>query len=547
MTTTRPGLWPLHNQLETNIVLPENSLYYFSGYPIGLPVPSGDHNGKLTRGGKWHKYLDFNSLRNEDWLNLTGTQVLSATTLSYTVGASVLSGGAAVLTSGTLLLNGTRFQTDAALLNPVGGTVTGSPLLFTAALTPGRIWVYVSDEGVMRYESVAAGVADSPGATEQALVGVDIDALGNVTDGAVLPITQPYGSNELDVVIPITIGDLTVTSALLVSGTADFTGVTQVDAAFSVINQNPATLSGNTVIGTASGGDFLTCHATAQFNENVSIAKNTTLGTTSANTHVINSTIIAPVTIVCASGTTPGVKATGAVASATSHGGDFYGGHPDASGCKGTTSTGDGVHGIALDAAGVAVRGTALEGHAGYFTGDTTSPTYAALRVVPQDADAASPGAGDLYINSARALGKLRVYPTLAWESVHSSVKGHFKRWTSTPASGTETAGAGNELAGVTTPIAEEVGDVLITATGSLTCPSDNLLVLITIYDTTSNSDVATTYWRAPTGSPNRTGPFVIQGIRTLPSTVPRTFVIKFGSASDIDYEDVIITVDGVA
>lgn len=203
MTTERPGLYPYHDVNGTNATNPEDSLFLYSGYPAGLKVPSSDHNGKFRRTGFWLEYLDRNGITNSDWLDDATTAALTTDSLTYDTGENVLGAGATVLTRGVYLINGTRIETDAAFLSPVGGAVTGDKLKYPGATAPGRIWIYAGASGQPRYESVAAGVADSPEANEITLVGVDIDATGEVTDGAVEPVTLALPDLHLPVAVPV--------------------------------------------------------------------------------------------------------------------------------------------------------------------------------------------------------------------------------------------------------------------------------------------------------------------------------------------------------
>lgn len=334
MTTSRPGLWPVHDINATNVTLPENSLYFFSGYPIGLPVPSGDHNGKFMRGGQWAQYMDLNGLRNGDWLDSTSgaTAALTTTGLEYNVGDNVLTTGATPTSRAVYLVEGTRVETDAAFLNQVGGTVQGEPLIYVGATVPGRIWIYATDEGASRFESVGPAVADSPAANEMTLVGLQIDALGVITNGAVAPITKPLPTAvTIPVVVPVLIshddvttpalslsnttgyaltvlaggaditgnlivtGGLGVTGNVGVTGDSTFTGTVDVDGAFSVVNNAAADFTGAVTLGSASA-DAITVNGTTTCNAPLTVANgqaftangNSTLGNAGTDTLTVN-------------------------------------------------------------------------------------------------------------------------------------------------------------------------------------------------------------------------------------------------------------------
>jgi hypothetical protein len=426
----------------------------------------------------------------------------------------------------------------------------GSPHTFTASRDT---YVNLNEAGLVEYQEVAnAAPAPSPTAGYVAVWkvvtdGTEIDTVTNIIP--VIPVFKDVAANSLALgdylvvggTLEVT-GDVTLDGGLAVAGLANFAGSGLVGDSgadswsFSAATTFNATASFNADVnlGNASG-DTITCTGT------LSILNNCTIGSNGSDSCTINSVIIAPVVVTCASGTTPGITSTGAAASATSHGGLFSAGNDAADGMRAaTTATSSNT--------AAALRATASgSGRAARFESDTTSPVTATIQIVPQDADASSPGSGDLYMNSARGLGKLRVYPTLGWESVHSSSKGFFSKF-SAMVSGTELAAAGTELAPVTTAAPEELGDVLVTATGSLTFPNDTDLVLITLYDTTANVTVCSQNERAPDidGGANRTRSFVIRGVYTLPSLALRTFVVTIGAGVDIDYANLIVSVEGI-
>jgi hypothetical protein len=279
MTTTRPGLYPYHDVNGTNITWPEDSNFLFSGYIPGIPVPSADHNGKFNRAGFWHEYLDRDGIRNEDWLD-PANAMLSLSTLTYDIGSNVLTTGATVSSRGVYLINLTRIETDAPFLNPVGGSVAGDPLIFPGATVPGRIWVYASSTGQVRYESVAPATADSPAGNEITLNGLDIDALGEVTDGAVVPVTLPLPPQGLSISSPIVTvpalivsGELAVTLDAYFSQAVSITGGAYVGGNFQV--------DGNVLLGNAIG-DTTTVAGPATFNSSATVT-----GTTTCNGNVV--------------------------------------------------------------------------------------------------------------------------------------------------------------------------------------------------------------------------------------------------------------------
>ncbi len=261
MTNTRPGLYPYHDINGTNVVEPEDSLYLFSGYVAGVtPVPSGDHNGKLRRAGLWHAYLDRSGLRNEDWLTAAVNTSLTLTSLTYTNGGNVLTTGAVVKTRGAYLINQTRIETDTPFLSVVTAPVQGDPLVYVGATVPGRIWIY-TDGGSPRFESVAAGTPDAPNAGEITLVGLDVDALGVVTDGAVVPVTLPLPAYGLPVTLPFTFGDTvtistTTNSALIatsVNGPGNNAVIITADTGAALLAQNSSATDATVTIENSLG------------------------------------------------------------------------------------------------------------------------------------------------------------------------------------------------------------------------------------------------------------------------------------------------------
>jgi hypothetical protein len=265
MTTTRPGLYPYHDVNGTNITYPEDSAFLFTGYVAGVtPVPSADHNGKLNRSGSWHAYLDQNGLRNSDWLDETADSSLTLTALTYNNGGNVLTTGATVLTRGTYLVNNTRVETDSAYLNFIANSIKADPLVFPAAIVPGRIWIYANQDGPARFESVAPGTPDAPVGNEITLVGLDVDAVGVVTDGAVVPVTLPLPDYGLNVGIPFLLSsDLTVGGAVEIGGSLTVMGpLTAEDVAqFNIDTLISTTAGTNTTIG-ADATNYCTINST---------------------------------------------------------------------------------------------------------------------------------------------------------------------------------------------------------------------------------------------------------------------------------------------
>lgn len=584
----RPALWPIHNINGTNSTAPEVSAFLFNGYPVGLPVPSADHNGKLKRSGDWDRYLDVEGLRNDDWLeSATGTVfALSSTSLTYDTGGNVLAApGAQVSTRARYLIAGVRVETDETFLNLntyTGGPVGGDPLIFPSATVPGRIWIYANEEGSPRYESVGPAVADSPAADEMTLVGLQIDGAGVVTDGAVAPITQPLPSQGMTVVIPVLVEDLSAEtlSAERIIGTGNASFVPTIEAQPSagapslLVTGNGSTSAsqaaidadGNTgralraestgtvaaidVVHTGSG-DGVAIDTTGGSGDAISI----TAGAIGVNATSSTATAVQGITTSgtavrgLSSGLGDAVVGSGGP-NAASSGGLFVSTHVDAVALVGQTVAGASSSAAASrceafgDGTGVDAR--AADGYAITAESDTTSPTRAALRLVPQNNDPTTPLAGDLHFGSNRGTGKLRVYTTLH-ESVHSSDKGWVKQWGAPASGGPIAGGSGNLSLAQISP--EETGDVLVTATGSLEWGGDTNNATVSLVDVTSAVTVASQIERAidTDGVPPNQTSFSIRGERTLPDTSTRTFAVVISvNVGTVTYSNVVCSVEGV-
>ena len=621
MTTTRPGYYPVHDANGTNLIAPEDSLYWFSGYPFGLIVPSADHNGKLQRSGDWHKYSDLNCLRNGDWLDAAAaTFALASTALTYVVGGNVLTTGGVVATRGTYLLNGTRIETDSALLNPIAGAVRGEPLVYAGATAPGRIWIYVSDAGDVRFASAAVAAVDAPAANEMTLNGIDIDAAGAITDGAVAPITLPLPTYELGITIPIVMADLSlngtgtvldVVGGGVTAGAASTAINGGIGPGATVLSTSPtdAALEVTNIIGTTSflvNGSSVCDDITADTIDILGGAAIPTLqvaaavGEPSVSVTGSGAAVLAEAAVVIDGSTGYGlsveVSGTASALIATSTGTTSYAAQfsNEATGIysvsndtgKGVLGYGGpnsvisyGVHGVATNANAHGVVGAAqasagifaygVVGYGGSTSGsgvngvaygngygvvaqaDTTSPVRASVRIVPQDDDPSSALQGDFMFNSSlvgSSTGRLRVRTSL-WESVHASPKGLVWAFGSkTSGSIAAPAATGNLSLAQITP--EQTGNVLVTATGTLLFSTDTSSCTITVVDATSAVTISTSVERGidTDGVAPNSRSFCIRGIRALPNTSTRTFVIVITADSGtITYSNVICSVDGVS
>jgi hypothetical protein len=301
---TRPNYYPYHDVQQSNIILPQNSLFILNGYPVGYPVPSADHNGKFNSNYQWVTYLDQGTLRNDDWLS-SDNVALSSTTLQYSAG-NVTTTGAPVKFYATYLINNKRVEIDDAALNGIGADVQGSPLLYPLAIKPGRIWVYTTSSGTVRFESVAPATVDAPAGSEITLVGIDIDALGDVTDGNVVPVTLPLPTKQLTITTPLYAVDLTLSGALAVAGNLDVSGDVNLGSTpantaavnGSLIVAGSTTCNGDVILGTTFA-DALIVPATATFQSPVYFNGNVDLGNAAADALTVNATATfnAPVTV----------------------------------------------------------------------------------------------------------------------------------------------------------------------------------------------------------------------------------------------------------
>jgi hypothetical protein len=598
----RPSYYPLHDLLATNTVAVQDTLYRPNGYPSGLPVPSADHNGKLRSNALWNAYGDANQLHIADWVDTTIDAQLTLTSLTYAAGGNVTTTGAIVATRGAYLFQGGRFETDDAFLNQVGAAIQASPLIVPAATLPGRIWIYTNEDGDLRVDSVGVGVADSPNPDELSLVGVDVDAGGVVTDGAVTPTTAPLPPSVLPVSIEIdSAGDITarnlnadaivtglrfVALGGLLGGPTLSVGATSGQTSVDVTGDGTLaaiTSAGGTsyaLIGTSSGSDaclrathtgsgagLLLAHSGSgqglninQFGTGVGIRVNATSdyaidATGPSGGDVINSTTdsgIAVRAVVTSTGV--GVAAIGGPSASSV---PVYGvtGHVDAIGVQGETIGGAntaaaGVQGLG-NGAGTGVYALANgTGYGAVLEADTTTPARAAVRLIPQDADPTTGDQGALLLNSARGpTGKLRTYTT-QWESVHSSAKGYVFVF-GTAASGVTAGGSGNLSLAQISP--EETGDVLVTGTGHLEFSVDNGSCTVALWDVTAAVLIAAQIETSSDPANNAVNlgiiqrSFAIRSPYTLPDANTRTFaVVITANTGTITFEHVVTSVDGV-
>lgn len=579
-----------------------NNTLTITGFAEGEVIPSREHNTLWLIGSLWDTYLDFNTLKLADIVDLATSQRWSDDRLSYNVGENVLAGGANVDTFASYMFDGWRIQIDENLLVPAGA----SPLLVPFATTPGRIWIYVDTSvisntpplqpiPVLRVDSVAAGDPPTPSAGELALVGVDVDAAGFVT-GNTYPAVEPEreviygtrvqrwrgqtfyestanyktgatsinasstsatdpavqianvsGGDALTVIGPTTL-DTAVADAIQIDGGQAqptlYVGAALFDPSIEVVGNGSTLTTQAAIYADAAGGRALyafgtTINPVAQFsNLSSGIACSCTNGDTGIALSVSTN-----------GGTGQAISVSGPSSGTNSAVQIFAGANGSiALRAFGTTSsTVYAIEGVGGSTSGSGVSGRASgDGYGVSCESDTTSPVRAALRVVPQNADPTSPQQGDVLFNSSRGpTGKIRVYTT-QWESAHSSARGWVRHWGST-ASGTTAGGSGNLSLAQITP--EQTGNVLVTATGSLSWAVDNGSTTVSLVDVTSGITLVTQTERAidTDGVAPNAHSFVIRANRLLPNTTTRTFaVVLTASVGTVDYTNVICSVEGV-
>lgn len=573
------------------------------GFAAGQTIPSREHNTLWLIDGLWSTYLDYGTLRLSDYIDVATPQQWSSTQLAYTIGANVTGGGGAVVASfAAYQFGGYRISITDEILKLAGA----SPLLVPFATAPGRIWVYANVNTItlstptasVRVESVVAGSPAAPLAGELALVGVDVDGTGaitaNVYPGSV-PVNEVVystvrqrwrGRTNFDELATFDHTDTVIdaTSTAAASPTARITNSSGGNALEVVGPTLADTIQADAIAVVGAQPQPTVDIGPAVFDPSLQVVGNGALSLAQAALHVDGD--VGYGGYVFSSGTTPTfvVEGTGvaartlevygenfAVWGQSTFGRGIYGQggddvlgagvegqatHVGAPGVRGNTLvnanvTTYGVEGRGGVTSGSGVRGLGIgDGYGVVAEADTTSPVRAALRIVPQNADASSPQQGDVAFNSARGpTGKLRTRTT-QWESVHSSAGGWVKQW-GAPASGSTAGGSGNLSLVQISP--EEVGTVLLTVTGTLSWTVDNGTATVQIVDITSGLTVATSLEQnvdvvgASITSPNNSRTFAVHGVRTLPNTATRDFaVVITANIGAVAYANVVCIVEGV-
>jgi hypothetical protein len=603
----RPSLLPLIDTTLSNVIDWANTPYWYTGFAPGQVVPSAPHNTLWLLGALWNGYLDYGTVRTADYLQSSADQRWSTTQLAYNVGDEVITLGAEVDTYVIYYVGGYRIEVDAGLLRPYGAlpllqpgaTLPGRLWLY---LDYGVITDPAQPVAAIRVESVAAGVPASPAAGELPLVGVDLNVLGVVT-GNTYDASDPelglvYSSalpqaflGNVVIAGSLEAGSLELGGALDMGGfaitNADDVGCESVTANNGV-STGTLTTSGDVEIGgdldmtlgAISNASAIACVGLVATQN--SAGTEAVLGTNATGPGVKGTSVSAigvegtsasafGGVVGSNSSTGPGVKGTGGTAAAGVEGVASVAAQPGVKGTGAAAAGSHGLSGVAVNTSSYGVAGTAsaaattsgagvradglgnapalwavaVDGHAGLFTGDTTSPTRAVIRMTPQDADPSSTGAGDFFPNSSR-LNKLRHHDGTKYLSVHSSAKGGVSAFAAGSAGTTLNSG---DLATVSiTP--EEAGEVLITATGLIEQAGDGDSCNIVLRDVTLGATIQTTVERQidTDAAGVRTRSFVARAVYTLPSAAARSFAFQINgnAAVNVTRSACVLSVTGI-
>jgi hypothetical protein len=243
-----------------------------------------------------------------------------------------------------------------------------------------------------------------------------------------------------------------------------------------------------------------------------------------------------------------GVRGTGGNVS-TSHGLNGIATNTSAYGVKGSSSAAATTSGAGVRAEGLgsapALSALAVDGNAGHFTTDTSSPTRSPVVIVGVDSDPSSTQAGAIFLNTSRS--KFRMHSGSAYESFHSSPKGQVFGVSSASSGSNITTSA--DLGDVTIS-PEQTGDVVVIVTGFWKGAADTTTMAILLKDITGSVTIATSQTlvaqdRDGDGQ-DRTMPFEYRMTYTLPSAVSRLFRYRLNFSALVNWYDVVLTVQGV-
>lgn len=561
----RPGRYPYHAE-NISVVLPTVS--EGSGYQPGSVADPNVANALGQSAGRWIQQMDLAKWAVDDWIDRNVPYLVRGRSLEYPTG----SGLANLVPEQTpvVIARGCRIAFDETVLSIFGA----NPATFPANM---RTWIYGASPAAegeypgVRVESVALGTPAAPQTGEVVLGGVDTDAI-HVT--AILASTLPE-TPIVDISIefnePVTLDGVDTMLSVTSGGPGpalEVTSKSPTDESARFVNSG----GGRGAAVEADSGESALHVVQAGAGQGIDIVHTGTgvglyVDTSAGNDYAIDA--IGPsggdiINATCDTG-----NAFRAVVTSSGVGVLALGGpnalsvairgqstHDSAFAVQGsTTATATAMTAGVLGSghgAGAGVYANASSG-AGYGLiahADTSSPSRAAIRLMPQDDDPSIGEQGATAYNSARGpTGKIRVFST-QWESVHTSPLGWVKQW-GNAAAGSTAGGSGNLSLAQITP--EEVGGVLVTATGSLAWTVENGQATVTIVDVTSGATIATSVERnkdidaAEVLDANNARTFAVRGIRTLPNTNTRTFAVVITSnIGTVTYSNVICSVEGV-
>jgi hypothetical protein len=221
------------------------------------------------------------------------------------------------------------------------------------------------------------------------------------------------------------------------------------------------------------------------------------------------------------------------------------------------TSSSAAVAAITLTGSGMGLfaNSSGGTGYAVVAQADTTSPTRAPLRMVPQNDDPSSGAEGDVTYNSAT--DELRAYVNSRWQTALTTEFGHtrgaeFEGSATNNNSGSFTTAATCVLAAPYDP--KHTGFLWLSAGGEFgaTGGSIHTTIELRIRDTTSNVTVwsRTIDHPAAVGGPIYDRPWSIQVRYALPATGPRTLELQFhkpgGVGTGVQVRDAYLSAIGV-
>ncbi len=566
----RPGRYPYHALTNDDATLPVVSEGV--GY-VPATIADPDVANALSKStGYWLQYNDLHKFGVLDLLSRSTPAIsISGGELTYPLAAGLIN--LAPTETPVFFYLGQRIAFDDTALS-IGGA---NPITFAAS---SRTWIYgtppvaAGEYPAIRIENVALATAAAPIGDELVLGGVDTDG-SHVT--ANLPTTH---TDELPFGYPISLSVLTRTALSVTGNSAEpavlltnnhASGVAlQIvgDALADLITSERVVVSGNV------GGVGLTVNSAVGvssalitgngFNSNAQAALRIVggagvglymTGTGAGRAFQLDYTgtgVGMYLTATNADNESPVLAVLGNSLDATSPAIAGIAQSIGANGIEGITATAGGLTAYGLLGEGGATSGSGVKGYApnGYGVvaeSDTTTPARAALRIVPQDADASSSASGDMLFNSARNVLRLRTAGS--FHSLHQSQKGWVKGW-----SDAESGGPGNSGAICLTQVfTEESGGYLcLTATGSVECSPATANFTVGIYryvDGGAGDVLIASQIEAVdgTGAGPTNRSFVIRAKYTQASTSHEDYAVKLiQNAGTILWDNVILSVEGV-